>query len=423
MATAIRYNEAKSGGVIHARLAVAVRVERALLTLRYVAYVFMAAVSVAVDEPGLLYTLLIAGAAALMHNIFVHVVLSFRAYHLFVSPFNFALYLCRYCLLIAITGGAASPFVSILLFLLIGYHLYVPQASKGFQVAFLACAGYSFTVLIGWVTVGMDWTHFPLYANLLYIAFGGWLMNIMSRVIQQLDYEARRQAVALQSSESTLRAILDHAAHPILVFDEHNFITDANDSACAFLGAPREKLLGKRFQSYVFDDGSLQDSFAELNESGALDQEMLLIPHDRTERNVEIHIHSFLNKNSRFFVVLFHDITEQKEFEEASRMAKIKLEEANSELQRVVALRMEFYANVANKLRSPLSAMLGFTDMLLDEHPGELNEEQRKALHSCRRSIMRIFGLIEEAFASDTSSSESADAKKTAGFTDMEETL
>jgi len=37
--------------------------------------------------------------------------------------------------------------------------------------------------------------------------------------------------------------------------------------------------------------------------------------------------------------------------------------------------------------------------MLLDERLGELNDEQRKALRSCRRSIMRIFDLIEEAFA------------------------
>ncbi len=383
------------------RMTVVLGVEWALLTLRYILYAMMAAFSVASDLPGPSGIILIAAVSALVHNIFAHAVFYFRAYHLFISPVNFFIYLGRFCLLIAITGGASSPFSPFLIFLVIAYHVYVPSGKNSFHATFAACAGYSFSVLLVWIIMGMDWMHVPLYVNLFYIAFCGWMMKMMSRVVYQLDYEAQRQAVALQSSESTLRAILDHAAHPILVFDERFFITDVNDSARAFLNAPRENLIGKKFLSYIFDDGSLEDSLEELQESGALDREMLLIPHDRGERNVEIHIHSFLKDNQRFFVALFHDITEQREFEETSRMAKARLEEANLELQRVVALRIEFYANVANRLRSPLSSMLGFADMLLEEQLGELNDEQRKALQSSRRSIMRIFDLIEEAFAPD----------------------
>lgn len=394
-------------------MAVVVNVEWTLLALRYVLYLFLAAFSVVADDSSLVRILAITGSAALAHNLFAHAVLYKRAYHLFVSPVNFALYLGHFCLLIATTGGVSSPFVPFLLFLNIGYNVYIPNGNKAFWTTFLACTAYSAVVLMDWTVFGMNWTYALPYLNLFYIVLCGWMMKMMSRVIFQLDYEARRQATALQSSESTLRAILDHAAHPILVFDENNFITDVNDSARKFLGASRDKLIGKRFQSYIFDDGSLHDSLEELHESGALDQEMLLIPHDRGERNVEIHIHSFLKENIRFYVVLFHDITEQREFEETSRLAKDRLEEANSELQRVVALRTEFYANVANRLRSPLSAMLGFADMLLEERLGELNDEQRKALHSCRRSVMRIFDLIAEAFTpDDTATARHAISKK-----------
>ena len=386
-------------GAMQTRMGIVLRIEWTLLVLRYILYVFMGIISLAADGPDVTRMLLIAGASALAHNIFTHAALFARAHALFVSPANFTLYLGRFCLLIAITGGAASPFAPFLLFIIIGYHIYVPRATNTLWVTLLVCAGYAFTALISWAVFGMDWMHLPLYANLIYIAFCGWLMSMMARVTYQLDYETRRQSKALQSSEATLRAMLDHAAHPIVVFDERGMIADVNGSACAFLGAGREHLVGKRFQGYVFDDGSLYDSVSELRESGTLDQEMLLVPHDQGERNVEMHIHSFIKGDSRFYVALFHDITEQKELEEAGQLAKAKLEAANSELQRVVALRTEFYANVTNRLRSPLSAILGFTDMLLDEHLGEVNDEQRKALQSCRRSIMRIFELIDEAFA------------------------
>jgi len=89
----------------------------------------------------------------------------------------------------------------------------------------------------------------------------------------------------------------------------------------------------------------------------------------------------------------------------------MNLEKANQELQRVVDLRAAFYINVANRLRSPLAAILGFTDMLLEEQLGELNEEQRKAIHSNKRSLMRIFEQLDEAFALEKGlAKEAADA-------------
>ena len=61
-------------------------------------------------------------------------------------------------------------------------------------------------------------------------------------------------------------------------------------------------------------------------------------------------------------------------------------------------MRAAFYTSVANQLRSPLAAMLGYIDMLLEEHLGSINPEQREALYSCRRSLHRIFERLDEVF-------------------------
>ena len=53
---------------------------------------------------------------------------------------------------------------------------------------------------------------------------------------------------------------------------------------------------------------------------------------------------------------------------------------------------------VSQKLRSPLTAILGYMDLLLDEELGELLPEQRKSLQTCRRSTLRIFKLLDESF-------------------------
>ncbi len=374
------------------------RMEWMLIIFRYLTYILLAIMSVTVSEETLVHNLIIAGASALAHNVFAHWVLYSKRYRLFISPLNFLLYLGRFCLLVAISGGAESPFAPFYLFLLIGYHIYAPRALNTLWVTLLVCAAYSFTVMAQWLFSGINLMYMPLYVNMVYIAFCGYIMNILARVLYSLEQSTRRQAAALGSSEATLRAILNHTAHPIVVYGENDMISEANDSACNFLGLPRETLIGTRFQSYIFDDGALSDSMAELRESGSLHQERLVLTVNQNERDVYMHIHSFLRDNRRFFVALFHDITDQKEFQEKNRLATLKLEEANRELQRVVELRVAFYANVANRLRSPLAAMLGFVDMLLEEQLGELHADQRNALHSCRRSITRIFGLLDDAF-------------------------
>jgi hypothetical protein len=39
--------------------------------------------------------------------------------------------------------------------------------------------------------------------------------------------------------------------------------------------------------------------------------------------------------------------------------------------------------------------------MLLEEQLGEINDEQRQALHSSRRSLLRIFEQLDEVFVLD----------------------
>ena len=97
-------------------------------------------------------------------------------------------------------------------------------------------------------------------------------------------------------------------------------------------------------------------------------------------------------------MALLHDVTEQKQLQEATRVANVELEKINRELQRVEALRNEFHSTISQRLRSPLSAILGYTDLLIGEELGELNASQRKAIQTCRRSVMRVFNLVDEAF-------------------------
>jgi len=380
------------------RIAVVVRIEVFLLILRYLLYAFVVLMHVSGASVFQGSLLAVAAGTALLQNVFSHWVLYTQRYGLFLSSFNFLLYLGRAVLLVAFTGGDTSPLAPVFILFLIGCNVYAPGGRRNTWLAVVVCAAYSFTIMGDWAVNGMGQMAANVYVVLALLGLCGWLMHELGRLLRQSEADAGRRALELLSSEATLRTILDNTAEPIVVYGENEFIAEANRQACAFFDLPRDGLIGRRFREFLFDDGLLSDRMEATRRAGEFHDEMLLVRPDGNERSVDMHIHSFIRDRRRFFVAMFRDITEQKDLQDAQRQAKVQLEAANRELQRVNELRDEFYTTIARRLRSPLSAILGFIDMLLDEEMGELGSEQRGALQSCRRSARRVLDMVDEAF-------------------------
>jgi signal transduction histidine kinase len=73
-----------------------------------------------------------------------------------------------------------------------------------------------------------------------------------------------------------------------------------------------------------------------------------------------------------------------------------ELAAANVELQRLDELKSVFVSVAAHELRSPLSSILGYLEVLLDEEPGALNHDQREYLETTQRSTHRLLTIANE---------------------------
>ncbi len=80
-------------------------------------------------------------------------------------------------------------------------------------------------------------------------------------------------------------------------------------------------------------------------------------------------------------------------------MQQEMLAEKNQQLQEADRHKDEFLANTSHELRTPLSAIIAFTEMILDERTGTLNETQKDYLDeisdSSKELLWRINGFLD----------------------------
>ena len=83
------------------------------------------------------------------------------------------------------------------------------------------------------------------------------------------------------------------------------------------------------------------------------------------------------------------DVTDSTRIERALR-------ERNEALLAADALKSRFLANVSYELRTPLNTVIGFTEILLREYCGSLNEQQRDYTEGIKESSHELLVLIDD---------------------------
>ena len=71
-----------------------------------------------------------------------------------------------------------------------------------------------------------------------------------------------------------------------------------------------------------------------------------------------------------------------------------ELSASNAALKRASRMKDEFLASVSHELRTPLTGILGFTEGLLEQVPGPLNERQLRYVNSIHKSGQHLLDLI-----------------------------
>lgn len=73
-----------------------------------------------------------------------------------------------------------------------------------------------------------------------------------------------------------------------------------------------------------------------------------------------------------------------------------RLREANRELETLDQAKADLVANVSHELKTPLTALRGYLELLAEGELGGLSEEATRAVEVCRKNVIRLHVRIEE---------------------------
>jgi len=210
--------------------------------------------------------------------------------------------------------------------------------------------------------------------------------------------EVRAELDNAQDQIAEMDTILETATDGVLVLDRHGTIVKVNGSAEALFSANRADMIGAPFTEFLapeshraasdYLDGLSRNGVASILNDG---REVLgqvpaggLIPLFMTMGRI-----TSRDDDAKFCAVL-RDITQWKTAEEELTQAKRQAENASSQ-------KSDFLAKISHEIRTPLNAIIGFSEVMMEERFGAIgNDRYKDYLKDIRTSGSHIMSLIND---------------------------
>jgi len=208
--------------------------------------------------------------------------------------------------------------------------------------------------------------------------------------------EHKRAKEALERSEEQLRSVVQTAKDAISITDSRGNITFWNSAAEAMFGYTSDEIIGKsvsilmpeRFRT-IFGHAFKKTVLSGEIQSYEAIAERFGRRKDGSEFPIEISDTQWKTKEGVFFTSIIRDITERKRVEQ-------ELQEKTKQLAAASQAKSKFLASMSHELRTPLNAVIGFSELMLDGVPGEINDEQRDCLNDILSSGQQLLNLIND---------------------------
>src|SRR6516165_9475228 len=198
----------------------------------------------------------------------------------------------------------------------------------------------------------------------------------------------------LETENEELKSVLDTATDGVLVLDRAGRVLSANRSAEALFGYEHSEIAELPFGDLFAPESrrSVLDYLARLVRDG---KAMLDTGHEAiglVRRGGLVPLYFTMGRiaDGEKFCAVLRDITAWKRSEEELINAKQQAEKAST-------TKSEFLAKISHEIRTPLNAIIGFSEVMMDERFGPIgNERYRQYLKDIHSSGGHLISLLND---------------------------
>lgn len=211
-----------------------------------------------------------------------------------------------------------------------------------------------------------------------------------------LNYEDVTDRLALERNYNTMLAVqretIDNLHEGVVVFGEDGRVRLINPVFLKIWGLAEKDIVERMHVSEVLErlkDLLIFEDWEEFKQTFIGRLQSRRIEGSRLERKDEKVLEwSCVPLPDGGSLLSYTDITD-------STLVERSLRELNDALAAADRLKSEFLANVSYELRSPLTSITGFSEMLRQNYFGELNDRQREYIENIHVSSRQLMELID----------------------------
>lgn len=209
----------------------------------------------------------------------------------------------------------------------------------------------------------------------------------------------KRAEEALRESEERFRALFETSRDAIMMLDCDGFI-DCNKATLELFGcSSKEEFVGKHpSQLSPPTQQNGEDSFAAALQrieaaytTGTQFFEWMHMRMDGSIFPAEVLLSRFDIHGKMLLQAAVRDVAERKRMEETQLNALLEADVASR-------AKSEFLANMSHEMTTPLTGIMGFSEVLMDELYGKLNEDQKQYVSYIHECGKHLFDLIADIF-------------------------
>lgn len=205
------------------------------------------------------------------------------------------------------------------------------------------------------------------------------------------DVTKRKEAeAALRESELKYKTIVENSADMIVLSTTDGIIAYASPATRQISGYEPEEIIGKQMWAvHPLDTGKMRALFAGAREGQSANGVEYRAVTKFGEIRWVSHSWSPIIEDGRVLMIvsIIRNITDSKRAQEALRTA-------HDDLEKAYKLQQEFINNVTHEVRTPLTAVMGYAEMLMEGLAGPVSDEQEELLGKVLSSSQHLLDVV-----------------------------